>query len=267
MKMFSNIMGGSVAIAADLAFGTATIQAQQNLLVNGDFEYSGLNTGDGIDHGTPYGLGAAGGSFTINPITLTSGPGGASGVNQGWALFGAVSQSDMSSSADSPYSGSYTLLEQNAPGNNWNPAGAYEIVNPSGGVQIGATYTFSIWFLTDTTLSYGTPVDLQIGFEDANPTDPVLGGGTTTWGFGSPTANAGAIPLPDTWYQGSVSAVAPAGAVNVIVYAMFMDNGQTLTENVYFDNGTLSVPEPTSLALVGMGLAAVPFYFIRRRKN
>jgi len=264
--MLSKTIGGMVAIAAVLALSASTIQAQQNLLVNGDFEYAGLNTGDGIDHGTPYAGGALGGSFTVNPITLTSGPAGASGVNQGWALFGAVSQSDMSSSADSPYSGSYALLEQNAPGNNWDPAGAYQIVNPSGGVQIGATYTFSIWFLTDTGTSYGTPVDLQIGFEDANPTDPVLGGGTTSWGFGSPTANAGAIPANDKWIQGSVSATAPAGAVNVIVYAMFMDNGQTVTENVYFDDGVLSVPEPTSLALVGMGLAAIPIYLIRRRK-
>jgi hypothetical protein len=39
------------------------------------------------------------------------------------------------------------------------------------------------------------------------------------------------------------------------VYVMFMDNGQVTTENVYFDDASLSpVPEPSSLVLAGIGV-------------
>ena len=49
------------------------------------------------------------------------------------------------------------------------------------------------------------------------------------------------------------------------VYLFYMDNGQTATDSMFIDNAVLqAVPKPTTLALLGMGLA-VPFYFIRRK--
>jgi hypothetical protein len=243
MKMFHNILGCSTVAAAALAISASTTQAQ-NLLVNGSFEDAG--------------------GFTANPITTTSGSGGTTGVGAGWATFGG-SQSDMSSSSDSPQSGNFSLLTVNNPGNNWNPQGAYQIV---GGITAGQIYTLSAYFLQDTafTGTYGTPVALQIGFGNLVGGTWNAVGGSTTWGFGG-TGTDGSIPALNTWYQGSVTALAPAGASQAEVYLFFMDNGQTTTDTLYFDNAQLlPTPEPTTLALAGLGGAAA-LTMIRRRKS
>jgi hypothetical protein len=225
MKMSNQIICSSIAVAAALALSASTAQAQ-NLLVNGSFETSP-------------------GGWTANPITL-------GGVNQGWAPFdGRAYQSDMFYSVDYPQDGSYALLEQNAPDVNWNPAGAYQIVSdPS--ITAGAVATLSAWFLTDTgTTSPIGPVDIQLQFFDS----ALVNLTTFETGWIYPTAN-------DTWTQATVMGTAPAGTAFASVYLMFMDNGQTATENMYFDNVVLTVPEPSTLALLGL---AIPFFFLRRK--
>ena len=235
MNMFQKIVGGSMAVAAMLAFTSQTAQAQ-NLLVNGSFENAG--------------------GFTANPITIGT-------VNSGWALFGASAQTDMAASVDSPQQGSFALIEQNAPGNNWNPAGAYQIV---GGIAAGTTYSFSGFYLADAnqTGTFTTPVCFQIGFQDAslaNLGTVELGPGNNVGGF---TLGAAAL---DTWYGATVTATAPAGSVYAVVYAMYMSNGQTATDSIYYDNFSLvAVPEPTLFALAGTGLA-LGLGLLRRRNS
>jgi hypothetical protein len=178
-----------------------------------------------------------------------------------------------SSPVDSPLSSPYALLEVNNPGNNWNPAGAYQITDgiaQGGAIIPGATYTYSIWAITDTGTTWGpTPVDLQLSFNDVTGiggtlTPTGLSPNNGSFNFGTAVANNA-----NGWVEYSVSAVAPPTAAYAMVYAMFMDNGQVIPENMYFDNASLEmtpIPEPSTLALLSLGLA-VPFYFIRRRKS
>lgn len=235
--MLNKIVGSSIGVAAALMM-SATVGQAQNLLVNGSFE-------------NPAG-------YTANPILPP-------GANQGWALFGQTGPTNMfGSPVDSPEDGSLALLEQNAPANNWAPAGAYQIV---GGITPGVTYTYSIWAITDTGSTWGpTPVDLQLSFDDSTVTNVIatptgLSPNNGSFSFGTSVANNA-----NGWVQYSVSAVAPAGSQYAQVYAMFMDDGQTLTENMYFDNAILTAPEPATLAIAGMGLVS-SFFLIRRRKN
>lgn len=269
--MLSKIIGSSIAIAAALAFSASTIQAQ-NLLVNGDFEYSGLNIGDGVDHGTPPPVPpntapaanpAGGGAFTPNPINSVNG-----GLNQGWALYGASGVTNMANSFDSPASGFMALLTRN---NTWGGAGGYQQVAPVGGVIAGATYTFSISALTDNGLNpnYSTPIELILTF-----LGPPIGTNLVYSTIASPSQSAqdgqfAFQPGVDTWSPLSVWAVAPAGAIGINIQPQTI-NGNPPTgfvPQIYFDNAalTVAVPEPASLALVGLGLAS--FYFIRRRKS
>jgi hypothetical protein len=243
MKMLNKIVGSSIGVAAALALSASSVQAQ-NLLVNPNFDTA---------------------QYTANPVTPST-------ANQGWATFGAVTPTNMfGSPVDSPLSNPDALLEQNAPGNNWNPAGAYQITDgiaEGGAIVPGATYKFSIWDITDTGTTYTTPVDLNLEFTDSTVTNNIGNAGQSTNNNAFNSANGTFVANnANQWKQYSVTAVAPAGAKYALVYAMFMDNGQTTTENMYFDNGSLVqvVPEPATLAIVGMGLAS-SFFLIRRRK-
>ncbi|HEY5297508.1 MAG TPA: carbohydrate binding domain-containing protein [Verrucomicrobiae bacterium] len=248
MKNINKIIGCSAAVAAVVALGAFTTQAQ-NLLVNGSFENAG--------------------GFTANPVTTTSGPGGTTGVDQGWAAFGAA-QSDMSSALNSsPESGSYSLLAQNGPGNNWNPQGAYQIVD---GIVAGQTYNLSAYYLIDSssanTGTYATPFAEQINFGNlVGGTWTTVGTSTATFGFGNAGATDGAAPSLNTWYQETGSLVAPAGASEAEVYMFYMDNGQTTVDQMYIDNASLvAAPEPSTLALAGLGGLGVLMVLIRRRQ-
>ncbi len=237
--MLHNILGCSSVAAAVLVISASTTQAQS--LVNASFDTS------------PAG-------FTANPITVA-------GVDQGWATFnndGTAAWSDMSSSAYSPLSGPGALLETVSPGNNWGPAGAYQVIS---GITPGQKYTFNIWALTDTANDFYATTNgvlVQLGFETA-----ALGGASSVENPGNTVGLSLALPSQQgVWTEYSVSATAPAGYTDAIVYAMFQDNATaTSLENLYFDQASIvAAPEPTTIALAGLGGAAA-FAMIRRRKS
>jgi hypothetical protein len=241
MKMFNKILGCSTVVAAALAFSASTTQAV-NLLVDPNF--AGPGTG--------------------NPITVAT-------VNDGWATFNnggsAAIANNMNSSIYYPlgYPAVTTaLLETAGPGNNWSPAGAYQIIS---GITPGQTYTFSVWSMTDTANdAYAATAGVlpQLGFEDAT-----LDNVSTVEDPGNVVGGDFALPSTEgVWTEYSVSATAPAGYTDAIVYLLFQDNdGASTTENLWSDDASLTpVPEPTTLALAGLGGVSL-LSVIRRRKS
>jgi hypothetical protein len=252
MKIPGKAIGSIIGIAGALAFSALNTQAQ-NLLVDGDFENASGIIGWEV--------------YPITPGTPTP------------------SLSDMSASPEYPESGNYALLEQAVPlppsEADFSVSTAQQMVS---GITPGATYTFSIYYLTDSgadLFNGGTvsPVFLEFDFLNSSgsyiasvettfgdSTGHAPSTGTTSYGA-TDTGFSYAIPNNNVWYQAGITGTAPVGAAGAFVYAQFWDKGQFTTEDVYFDNASLtSVPEPSNLSLVGIGLA-IPFFFIRRKKT
>jgi len=260
MKKLGKAIGSSIGIAGALAFSALNTHAQ-NLLVDGDFE-------------------------NASGITPSYGP---LGVNQGWAVYASPgtpvpSQSDMNTSPEYPESGKYALLElttlQSPPNADFSSSGAQQIVS---GINPGSTYKFNVWFLTDTgadLVNGGIISPVVLEFDFLNSSEAYIGSvettsgnsnghppGTVITGYGATnTGFSYTIPNDNVWYRGSISGTAPAGAVYAVVYAEFLDFEQVTTEDVYFDNASLTlVPEPSSLTLITIELT-IPFFICLRRK-
>jgi len=225
MRNVIKTFGSATCLAAVLVMSASHAQSQ-NILV---------------DPGSESGL------TQPSPIPLPGGVGG------DWAVFNGATVSTAY-----PESGSYSLQSVQGAGQAWNFAAAYQLLPIAGP---GVAYTLSADYATTTGLGSYAGAFIQITYFDGAGVD--LGTVETSPGLANalnfnPAAN-------NTWYNASVSATAPAGAVYVAPYLAFMmDGSQTGDVDLYWDNGTLMlVPEPTTFALTGLGAAALLIF--RRR--
>ena len=167
------------------------------------------------------------------------------GPGEGWTLFGGAT-----------WAGSNTILAQLPGYSAYSSSGGYEILT---GVNVGTTYTFDTLYETDTGISLTgfDPVCLLLTFENSSWVNI----GTVEYGYGNDSGGFNySAPVEDLWYEGSVSGTAPVGATSVIVFALFVDANNFTTEDVYFNDMSvtpLPTPEPTTYALGLMGLVGL----------
>ena len=155
------------------------------------------------------------------------------------------------------------MSETLAAGNNWETPGAYQIIT---GITPGQKYTLTVEAYTPSGFIWGGAL-IQLGYE---PTRGCRKHRGDSWRYHSVRWWALISPPVGQWTQYSLSATAPAGDTEAIVYLMSQDyNNITYNkaisspEYIYYDDVQLNaVPEPASLALLALGL---PLFLVRRR--
>ena len=199
MKTFNKVIVSAVGVAAALALSASTTQAQN--IVDPNFANPGLATGN----------------FN-NPV---------SGADSGWGIFDSALQS----SAYTYNGAAYSMSETLAAGNNWETPGAYQIIT---GITPGQKYTLTVEAYTPSGFIWEGAL-IQLGYEPTGGgavSTVETPGGTIQYGGGALTS-----PPVGQWTQYSLSATAPAGDTEAIVYLMCQDFDNITYIDAYFVPG------------------------------
>jgi hypothetical protein len=173
----------------------------------------------------------------------------------GWATFNGAAFSTTYTLGPTTYS-----MEDSGP-SPYHVPGSFQYVPATAGVS----YLLTGYMYVPTALATASDEGfLQITFVDSTTTVN-LGTVQTSPGtalVSSPVAN-NSSPT-GTWIFTSEIATAPAGTAYAEPFTLVLDADAPTT--VYFDELSLTVvPEPSSIALLGIGMAGL-FYFVRRHK-
>jgi hypothetical protein len=176
----------------------------------------------------------------------------------GWANFGGAAFSTAYA-----HSGNWSLFTPDN-GGGYNVPGTYQDFAASP----GETFTFSGWVFTPNALVPNSNdfAILQLSFYTGAPPNNYAGGtGTGTFGVnvGTP-AGGGGVALPQgVWTYASITGTAPAGTASMGAYLLNIN--ADANADFYFDDMSLTVPEPTTLSLLVLGLFSGLPLFIRRK--
>jgi len=175
----------------------------------------------------------------------------------GWANFSGAGFL----STPAAHSGSWVLYTPDD-GGNYAVPGTYEDFAASP----GEVFTLSGWVYTPNALVTNSNdfAILQMSFFSGSPPSNYATGtnlATDGVNIGDPIGG-GAIPLPQgVWTYASVTGTAPAGTNSMGAYILNIDADSNA--DFYFDDMSLTVPEPASLGVLAIGSLA----FLRRRRR
>lgn len=185
----------------------------------------------------------------------TSTPNPATGYAQGWSFFnGALFSTTVA------HSGTWSIGDVG--GGGFGVPGAYQQF----AATAGQVFTLSGFGLTTAALAPGATFgQLQITyFAGPNGTGANLGTVETSPGNALASAQINSTSPANTWIPLTVSATAPAGTASMQAFTITIDENAA---PIYFDDLTLTaspVPEPSTLALAGMGGMAILTIYRRR---